>query len=335
LQINGWGRNVFMGYLNKENETRDALTSDNWLKLGDLGFLDEDGFVSILGKEENFITLTTGEVISPFRIEQRIRLELSCITQAMVVGDGQDYLAVLLTLQTTRDEKSGKMTTELTENAKRWFRFARYEVHTIGDVLDHLDHGLQHVIQAGIDRANQGARATAHMICDWRIMPNQFTYEGGEIGLSGKMKRRAILEKHAACIGSMFLHKSQHTFNSMCEATNATVNDVKAHIPQHQLSLITEEDERTSSRNSLEKDFAERLRRQLKEHEGASASAETVSIVESEDGVSKIKIGSNDDEVFKQVIEVKEPEKSSEEQRKISSTLEPTNFVHEEAVGRD
>ena len=53
MQINGWGRNVFMGYLNKENETRDALTSDNWLKLGDLGFLDEDGFVSILGKNRS------------------------------------------------------------------------------------------------------------------------------------------------------------------------------------------------------------------------------------------------------------------------------------------
>ena len=59
------------------------------------------------------------------QIEQRIRLELSCIAQAMVVGEGQDYLAVLLTLQTKRDEKSGKRTKELTENAKRWFRFAR------------------------------------------------------------------------------------------------------------------------------------------------------------------------------------------------------------------
>ena len=44
------------------------------------------------------------------------------------------------------------------------------------DVLSHLDHGLQHVIQAGIDRVNQGVRMTAHMISDWRIMP-QFTYE--------------------------------------------------------------------------------------------------------------------------------------------------------------
>ena len=53
------------------------------------------------------------------------------------------------------------------------------------------------------------------------------------------MKRRAILEKHAACIGSMFLHKAEHTYNSMCEATNQAMNDPKTHIPNHQLSLVS------------------------------------------------------------------------------------------------
>ena len=64
------------------------------------------------------------------QIEQRIRLELSCVAQAMVVGDGQDYLAALLTLNTKKNEATGKMTSELTDGAKRWFRFARYAVHT-------------------------------------------------------------------------------------------------------------------------------------------------------------------------------------------------------------
>ena len=67
-QICGWGRNVAMGYLNKEAETKEVMTEDNWLKLGDLGYTDDDGFVSVLGKDCNFITLKTGEVISPFRV---------------------------------------------------------------------------------------------------------------------------------------------------------------------------------------------------------------------------------------------------------------------------
>ena len=103
-------------------------------------------------------------------------MELSCLAYAMVVGSEQEYLAVLLTLQTKRNDATGKMTNELTDHAKKWFRFARYDVQTVNDVLTHLDHGLQHVIQAGIDRVNQGVRMTAHMIADWRIMP-QFTYE--------------------------------------------------------------------------------------------------------------------------------------------------------------
>ena len=49
----------------------------------------------------------------------------------MVVGTNQDYLAVLLTIQTKRDETTGKMTSELTDHAKRWFRFARYDVQTV------------------------------------------------------------------------------------------------------------------------------------------------------------------------------------------------------------
>jgi len=71
LQISGWGRNVAMGYLNKETETREVMTEDNWLKLGDLGYLDEVGFLTVLGKEENFITLNTGEVISPLAVSHK------------------------------------------------------------------------------------------------------------------------------------------------------------------------------------------------------------------------------------------------------------------------
>ena len=52
------------------------------------------------------------------------------------------------------------------------------ELHTVADVLDHLNHGgLRHLIQAGVDRANQTFSKTSHMVGDWRILPNQFTYQ--------------------------------------------------------------------------------------------------------------------------------------------------------------
>ena len=89
FQLLGWGRNIFMGYLNRENETREVFVpgndpekegnegksegktnsdKQNWLKLGDLGFIDEDGFLVVLGRGEDFITLNTNEVIAPTKV---------------------------------------------------------------------------------------------------------------------------------------------------------------------------------------------------------------------------------------------------------------------------
>lgn len=198
-QLLGWGRNIFMGYLNKENETRDVFVpvkdpqkkekddgksdekdtssgKENWLKLGDLGFIDEDGFLVVLGRGEDFITLTTNEVIAPTKIEQLVRLELPCVKQAMVIGENQSYLAVLLTLHTNIDEKTKQPGKVLTDEAQRWFKNTRFKMETVDDVLDGLESGVQHALQAGIDRVNQHAKTLSHEIKDWRIMPHPFSY---------------------------------------------------------------------------------------------------------------------------------------------------------------
>lgn len=77
-------------------------------------------------------------------------------------------------------------------------------------------------------------------------MPHPFTYANGELGLTGKMKRRAILERHASCIGSMYVHREMHAFNSKCEA-NMVPQPHQKHV---NLSQIKEEDEGKASRNS-------------------------------------------------------------------------------------
>ncbi len=57
-----------MGYLNKENDTKEVFTDDNWLTLSDLGYMDEDKFLSVVGRMEDFVTLKSEEVISPIRV---------------------------------------------------------------------------------------------------------------------------------------------------------------------------------------------------------------------------------------------------------------------------
>ncbi len=178
-EVSCYGRNVFMGYLNRETETREVLGEDGWLNLGHFGYLDPDDYLVVHGKRENFVTLRNGEIVIPAKLEQQVRLELPCVRHAVLVGDGQDYVAVLLTLQTMAedDENSRSQSPRLSEDAGKWFKNARFELRTVDDVLDHLNHGgLRHAIQAGIDRANQCFIKTSHMIGDWRILPNQFTY---------------------------------------------------------------------------------------------------------------------------------------------------------------
>ncbi len=57
-----------MGYLNKDNDTKEVFTEDNWLTLSDLGYMDEDKFLSVVGRMEDFVTLKSEEVISPIRV---------------------------------------------------------------------------------------------------------------------------------------------------------------------------------------------------------------------------------------------------------------------------
>ena len=149
-----------MGYLNKELDTKEVLSEDEWLSLGHLGHFDKDDFLTVHGKPESFITLTTGEVVIPhkvskrtstvsfflnswhteksetfmlslpvisvfFQIEQLVRMELPCVRHAMLVGDQEQYLAVLLVLDTLLDQATQMPGKELTEDAQRWFRHAR------------------------------------------------------------------------------------------------------------------------------------------------------------------------------------------------------------------
>jgi len=145
-----------MGYLNRETETKEILPSEEekeeeekkevetekaksnnnnnnnskkkspastagWLRLGDLGYIDEDGFLVSLGRAYEAITLRSGAVVMPQPLEQQLRVELPCVRHVVCVGEQEDHLAALMTLQTKDD--GGEV---LTEEAQRWFRHARY-----------------------------------------------------------------------------------------------------------------------------------------------------------------------------------------------------------------
>merc|ERR1712013_273835 len=138
-----------MGYLNRENDTKEVMTEDHWLKMGDTAIWDEEGFLVLTGNPRDFITLSTGDLVNPTIIEDRVRMELPCVSNCLVVGDDQPYLGLLITLDTIMDTEQGLPTHQLTLATQKWFKTARFDVKTVSDVIKNKEAGIKHVIQVG------------------------------------------------------------------------------------------------------------------------------------------------------------------------------------------
>jgi long-chain acyl-CoA synthetase len=91
------GPHVFHGYYRNDDATRETFTGDGWLRSGDLGSVDEDGFLRITGRKKDLIITSSGKNISAANIEAALR-EIRWVSQAVVFGDNRPYLVALLTL---------------------------------------------------------------------------------------------------------------------------------------------------------------------------------------------------------------------------------------------
>lgn len=110
------GRNRFMGYLNKEKETLEAIDSEGFLHSGDVGFLDEHNNLSITGRKKEILKTAGGENIAPAPIEALLKTQIPILSNAVVVGDKRKYLIALLTLST--EENSTQLLAESVEILK-------------------------------------------------------------------------------------------------------------------------------------------------------------------------------------------------------------------------
>ncbi|WP_053615276.1 long-chain fatty acid--CoA ligase [Nocardiopsis sp. NRRL B-16309] len=167
------GDHIMVGYWDNEKATKEAFTEDGFYRTGDLGSLDDDGFLSITGRKKEIIVTAGGKNVAPAVLEDRIRAH-ALVSQCMVVGDNRKFIAALVTVDPDAFEQ---------------WKEAKGKSGTIADLTE--DPDLNATIQEAVDNANM-AVSKAEGIKKFRILPSDFTEESGQLTASLKVKRHVV-----------------------------------------------------------------------------------------------------------------------------------------------
>jgi long-chain acyl-CoA synthetase len=181
------GQCVFAGYWRNDAGTRDVLRPDGWLRSGDTGILNDDGFLRVTGRKKELIVTAGGINVAPSVLEDRVRAN-PLVSQAMVVGEGRPYVACLVTLDP-----------EALELWKK--RHGRPADATPSDLAG--DPELIAEIQRAVDDANK-AVSRAESIRRFRVLPVDFTEASGQLTPSLKVRRDVVAKDFAADIEALY-----------------------------------------------------------------------------------------------------------------------------------
>jgi len=177
---------VFRGYWKNESATAEAI-EDGWFHSGDIGELDDGGFLTITGRKKEIIVTAGGKNVAPAVLEDRLRAN-ALVSQCMVVGDGQPFVAALVTIDPEAlpgwRERNGKPAAD-----------------GVADLVD--DAELRAEIAAAVEEANK-AVSRAEQIREFRILRNDFTEEGGEMTPTLKVKRAVVAKIYAEEISGIY-----------------------------------------------------------------------------------------------------------------------------------
>jgi long-chain acyl-CoA synthetase len=181
------GPTVFTGYWQNAEATTATMTDDGWFSTGDIGEVDDEGFLRITGRKKEIIVTAGGKNVAPAPLEDRIRAH-PLVSQVMVIGDGQRYVTALVTIDEEAfpawKEKHGKPSSA-----------------TVADLRDNND--LIAEIQTAVDDANASV-SRAESIRKFRIVEGDFTQENGQLTPSLKVRRNVVARDRAADIEALY-----------------------------------------------------------------------------------------------------------------------------------
>ncbi len=178
---------VMPGYRNLPEKTKETFTDDGWLRTGDIGELDEDGYLKIVDRKKELIISAGGKNMSPANIEASLKTASPLIGQACCIGDGRPYNTALIVLDP--------------DFAPAWAAAQGIEAGTL-EQLAH-DERVRAAVQEGIDAANE-KHAKVEQIKKFTIVEGDWLPSGDELTPTMKLKRKPIAEKYADDIAAMY-----------------------------------------------------------------------------------------------------------------------------------
>ena len=162
-------------------ETAAVLAADGWFSTGDLGELDEDGFLSITGRKKEILVTAAGKNVAPAPLEDRLRAH-PLVSHCMVVGDARPYIAALITLDA--------------EALPAWLAAHRRDRETPpGDLV--ADPEVRAELQRAVDDANRTV-SRAEAIKRFVVLGSDFSQETGQLTPTLKLRREVVLRDHSA-----------------------------------------------------------------------------------------------------------------------------------------
>ncbi|MFM7356791.1 MAG: long-chain fatty acid--CoA ligase, partial [Actinomycetota bacterium] len=177
---------VMRGYWQNDAANKEVFTEDGYFRSGDLGKLDEEGFLYIVGRKKELIVTSGGKNVAPAVLEDRLRAH-PLVSQCIVVGDNQPYIAALVTIDP--------------DALKGWITANKKDGATLAELTN--DPDLIAVIQTAIDEANK-AVSRAESIRKFTILPVDFTIAGGHLTAKLSVKRHVVHKEFAAEIAELF-----------------------------------------------------------------------------------------------------------------------------------
>lgn len=187
------GRHRFIGYFKDDEATRKTIDQNGLVHSGDLGHLDNEGFLYITGRIKELIVTSGGENIPFLMIEEALKQACPILSNVVIIGDQRRFIAGLFTLKCCVVDLTP--TNRLTDNVINELKQVGVSASTVEEVLNEAK--VRKYVQMAVDEVNKKCTSNAQTIRKWKILPSDFSIAGGELTPTLKLKRKVIEAKYA------------------------------------------------------------------------------------------------------------------------------------------